>query len=79
MPAPSKEQCDRFGGYLNCPECDTPAIPASHLSWPSQPMWCEDDTAACPGCRVQLRAEFTAGGEFMVAGREDDDVTGPVG
>jgi hypothetical protein len=64
--------------YLNCPECDTPAIPASGWCRNSYgPTWTEDDQADCPGCGLALRAFLTgdANGEWMEAREVDDGET----
>lgn len=53
--------------YLPCPDCRTPAIPASEdrMVWPSgmQASWTEDDEADCPGCGQHLVARITGDGE----------------
>lgn len=53
--------------FMPCPECGTPAIPASEYRavFPRgfTPLWCEDDEADCPGCGVHLRAHLTGDGE----------------
>ena len=58
--------------YLNCPECGTPAIPASgwsHAQIGYGPTWTEDDEADCPGCGIALCAFLTGdeNGEWMEA------------
>ena len=52
---------------LPCPDCGSPAIPASEyqMVWPSgmQASWTEDDEADCPGCGQHLVATITGDGE----------------
>jgi hypothetical protein len=65
-------------GYLDCPECGTPAIPASDWTRPPfgyGPTWTEDDEADCPGCGVRLRAFLTGdeNGEWMEAREVNDE------
>lgn len=63
--------------HLDCPECGTPAIPAS--GWCRAqigygPTWTEDDEAICPGCGVRCFAFLTGdeSGEWMEARTEDE-------
>ncbi len=57
--------------YLNCPECDWQAIPASEYVWRDMRRgkpygtWCEDDEATCPGCGIRLRANITNDGDGL--------------
>jgi hypothetical protein len=66
--------------HLNCPRCDTPAIPASgrRFVYPGRedPTWTEDDEATCPGCGRRLRANLTGdddNGEWMEAVCVDEE------
>jgi len=44
---------------LNCPECETPAIPASSVI-DGKPSWTEDDADVwCPGCGCLLHVFLT--------------------